>query len=66
MNYDEIVEHYGSPDKAADAIGLKGGRQSLYVWKRNGKVPIEHQIAYEVDSAGKLKADLPTQVRTAV
>lgn len=64
MTYDQVIEHYGSGDKAAAAIGLSGGRATVHQWKKSG-IPIKHQIAYELDSEGELKADIPPQLRAA-
>jgi hypothetical protein len=64
MTHDQVIAHYGSGDKAAAALGLRGGRATVHQWKKIG-IPIEHQIAYEIDSKGALRADIPRQLRKA-
>lgn len=60
MKYEELIEHYGSAAKVAEALG--GTRQGVHRWKVIG-IPIKKQIEAEVDSGGALKAALPSEVR---
>jgi hypothetical protein len=62
MTYEELLRHYESAERAAGALGLT--RQGVFRWKRCG-IPIEQQIAFEVESKGALRADLPKEVRDA-
>ena len=54
MTYDQLVAHYGSQVKAAQALGL--AQSSVAEWKNTG-IPDLRQLQYEIDSRGKLKAD---------
>lgn len=65
MTYDDLIKYYGTPTKAGEAIGLKHPRQTLYNW-RSGGVPLEQQLKYETNTAGKLKADLPKETRKVI
>lgn len=60
MTYDDLIEHFGSAEKAADALELT--RQGVFRWKGRD-IPLEQQVAYEVATKGALKADLPRAVR---
>ena len=60
MTYDDVVQHYGSAEKAADALGLT--RQGVFRWKGT-QIPLDQQVAYEVATNGALRADLPESVR---
>lgn len=60
MTYDELIAHYGSQQAVANA--LKVGQTTVVYWKKVG-IPTDHQIAAEVETGGKLRADLPPQVR---
>lgn len=64
MTYDELITHYGNPAAAAAAIGLD--RQVAYGWKVRGGIPLEQQCKYEVESGGKLKADIPPKLRVLI
>jgi hypothetical protein len=63
MTYDEIIEYYGGESKAATARGID--RQRVHGWKGRERIPTDDQIEYEVLTGGKLRADLPKQVRAA-
>jgi hypothetical protein len=60
MTFDDLIDHFGSVDKAAKALGLS--RQGVYRWQGRD-IPLPQQIAYEVATKGRLKADLPRSVR---
>lgn len=60
MNYEELVQHYGSAEKAAEVLGLT--RQGVFRWKDRA-IPLDQQVAYEVATGGVLLADLPPAVR---
>jgi hypothetical protein len=63
MDYlDALKKHYRTHRAAAQAIGLTP--QSMVNFGRRGKVPIEWQIRWELDSKGAVKAvDLPDALR---
>ena len=63
MTYDELIEHYGGESKAATARGID--RQRVHGWKGRDRIPTDDQIEYEVLTGGKLRADIPDQVRAA-
>lgn len=63
MTPDDVLAHYHTQAAAADAIGKN--RQTVHEWVKAGKFPTDAQIAWEVESAGVLKADLPPEVRSA-
>lgn len=57
-----LKKHYVTHSAAARAIGLTP--QALVNFCRKGRVPIEWQIKWELDSKGAVKAvDLPDAVR---
>lgn len=61
MTFKQIISFWGGVDAARKALGLKS-RQTLYNWRDKG-IPLEAQVNVEVITAGKLKADLPQQIR---
>lgn len=58
-----LKKHYGTEAAACKAIGLTP--QAMTNFKRNGRVPIEWQIQWELHSNGAVRADLPDAVRNA-
>jgi hypothetical protein len=64
MNYDQLIQHYGSAVKAATVI--ESPRQTVYRWRKSGCVPLDQQCLYELDSGGKLIADLPAALRELI
>ena len=67
MTVDEILHFYPSQVQAADAIGISPQLMSKLYTRRNTpdfKIPIQYQLDWEVASNGKLRADLPEQVRS--
>ena len=63
MNVENLVECYETQAAAADAINVS--RQAVSKWKESG-IPIEFQIRWELDSGGKVRADLPDALRYKV
>ena len=59
MNYEQVIEFFGSQAEAARQLGV--AQPSVWGWK-NG-IPIERQIDVEIKTGGKLKADLPKSIR---
>lgn len=66
MTSDQITAHYRTLTAAAQAIGRN--KQTVSNWfiaerERGEKLPLDAQVDWEVESAGKLRADLPDEVR---
>lgn len=59
MNYEQVIEFFGSQAEAARQLGV--AQPSVWGWK-NG-IPLERQIDVEIKTGGKLKADLPKSIR---
>lgn len=55
MTPQQIIEHYGSPVRAASKIGVS--LPAVHTWIKNGKVPRLSQLAIQTLTRGKLKAD---------
>ncbi len=66
MKVKDLVKFYGNQTNAADAI--KVSRAAVSRWKKKcaGRITTDAQIAYELDSGGKLKADIPHMVRYGI
>lgn len=56
MTFDDIKRHFGSVAKAQAALGIKA-KQTIYDWKKRGKVPVGWQARIELRTGGALKAD---------
>lgn len=54
MNYDQLIEHFGTQTAAAAALGVN--QASVSDWKRNG-IPHIRQLHVEHVTDGDLKAD---------
>ena len=48
---------YTTQTAAASAIGVS--KQAISQWIRRKKIPLEQQIALEIASEGRLRADVP-------
>ena len=55
MTVDQLVQHYGTMSRAAQAVGLK--HPALCAWRKKGEIPEPRQYQYEVLTGGSLKAD---------
>lgn len=64
MNCSELLRHYKT--KAAIAAAGNIDRQAVQGWFERGRVPVEQQMKYEVDTAGLLKADISEEFRKVV
>ena len=53
MNFQELIEHFGTQAKAAKAIGTSA--QVVSAWKKNG-IPIGRQYEIQFLTGGKLRA----------
>lgn len=60
MNYDDLINHYGSQRAAGEALKTLEGRalaqSSVAEWKERGAIPHPRQAQYEIVSRGALKA----------
>lgn len=61
MTFDQIKRFYGTQYAAAVAINVSP--QVVSKWGKRGEIPLPAQVDWEVNSKGKLKADLPAIVR---
>jgi hypothetical protein len=55
MTYDQVINHFGSLTKAAQALGL--AKQNVHNWGARGRIPFKWQIKLAGMSGGALKAD---------
>ena len=53
----QIIKHYGNGKVGAAAYALNLARQTIYDWRKRGRVPPLWQAWIEKDTAGVLKAD---------
>ena len=56
MEFDKVIQYFGTQVKAAAALGIN--QSSIAAWKRNG-IPVPRQYQIEVVSGGALKVSLP-------
>lgn len=56
MTPKQLVDHFGSPTKAAAAIDVTS--QTVLNWLEKGVIPMNAQKAIAFDTRGKLKPDL--------
>lgn len=54
MNFDQVIDHFGSQVAAADAIGVT--QPTLSNWKKRGNIPQLQQLRIQHITKGKLKA----------
>lgn len=54
MNFNQVIEHFGSQVAAADAIGVT--QPTLSNWKKRGSIPQLQQLRIQHITKGKLKA----------
>ena len=55
MTLDEAFKYYeSSVTQMANALGVS--RQTIYLWKKKGKIPFSRQAQIELETRGKLKA----------
>lgn len=55
MTPQQLVDHFGSPTKAAAAIDVTS--QTVLNWLEKGVIPMNAQKAISYDTRGKLKPD---------
>ena len=54
MTPKDVIEHYGGPQSAADALGISV--QTIYCWVHRGGVPVGQQYRIQVLTGGRLRA----------
>ena len=59
MTPQQLVDHFGSPTKAAAAIDVTS--QTVLNWLEKGVIPTNAQKAIAYDTRGKLKPDQVTK-----
>lgn len=59
-----LLRHYKSKTAIAQAGGVD--RQVVQGWFDRGRVPLDQQTKYEVDTGGVLKADVSPEFREVV
>lgn len=57
MNVDDVIRHFGSTTKAAEALGYRS-HVSILHWRRTG-IPYERQCQIEIVTNGALRAPRP-------
>lgn len=60
MTHQDLVAHYGTATKAAEALGYT--KQAISHWKRAG-IPFDAQWRIQMKTKGKLRAHLPERRR---
>lgn len=56
MEYNDLLETFGTMSKAARALDLP--RQTVHAWKEAG-IPFEQQFRIQLKTKGRLKAKMP-------
>lgn len=64
MTPEELLHHYKTKAAIAEAGGVD--RQVVQGWFERGRVPLDQQTKYEVDSDGALRADVSDEFRRVV
>lgn len=54
MDYHELIDHFGTQQQAADALGL--AQPTIAMWKDRG-IPVPRQYQIQVVTRGRLKAN---------
>ena len=55
MTFDQLIEHFGTQQKTADALGVK--QPTVCGWQDNG-IPLGRQYQIQLLTAGRLKAEV--------
>lgn len=63
MNFDDLMRHFGSVEKARAALGLRS-RQTLYNWRKSG-IPDGEQCRIQLLTEGVLQADANSVTKAA-
>lgn len=56
MQVEKVIEHFGDTRKTAEALGL--GYQTIWQWRKNGKIPILNQYKIQVLTDGEFMAEV--------
>ena len=54
MEVEKVIEHFGDTRKTAEALGL--GYQTIWQWRKNGKIPLNKQYKIQVVTGGEFIA----------
>ena len=54
MEVEKVIEHFGDTRKTAEALGL--GYQTIWQWRKNGKIPLDKQYKIQVVTGGEFIA----------
>ena len=46
MEVEKVIEHFGDTRKTSEALGL--GYQTIWQWRKNGKIPLDKQYKIQV------------------
>lgn len=63
MTTSEAIKHFDGVQKLADALRVR--RQSIWKWKRKGRIPMGRQFQLQAMTKGALKVDDDLQVSAA-
>jgi hypothetical protein len=53
MDIEQVIEHFGGVMQTAERLGVT--RQSVYDWRKIGKIPFARQAQIELESGGEFK-----------
>jgi predicted site-specific integrase-resolvase len=53
MDIEQVIEHFGGVGQTAARLGVT--RQSVYDWRKSGKIPFARQAQIELESNGAFK-----------
>ena len=56
MDVEKVIEHFGDTSKTADALGL--GYQTIWQWRKNGKIPLDKQYKIQVVTGGEFMVEV--------
>jgi DNA-binding XRE family transcriptional regulator len=54
MKLETVISHYGGVKKMASQLGVS--RQTIYLWKEKGEIPVARQAQIEIQTKRKFKA----------
>lgn len=53
MDIEQVIEHFGGVLQTAGRLGVT--RQSVYDWRKSGKIPFARQAQIELETGGHFK-----------
>jgi len=53
MDIEQVIEHFGGVMQVAERLGVT--RQSVYDWRKSGKIPFARQAQIELETDGHFK-----------